>query len=956
MRRTFLLLLATALALAACSGPNPALEDQALFSDDDLLNPQVLSSSVEIDLGASATVPDASGLLSGPPTAVAMLDAASVETLGSSSKSFSTGGFLVYVEQKGKEYRIRLAQLDDDSELGKRGDRVIYKGKKAVQSVAVTGDGSLIAFVAPGYGGKNDIYLLDLHDRTVSSTVTAANEFDVSMSLDGRYLAWQSESRNGNSIVWFDMEYGGVAIDPTVFEAMFGLPLTFVQPSLSGDGLSIAMVETSGNISTLIGYPPLPAVAIMSFDVTPGGMATLGMSVEYLGNVSNPSVSYDANGALFLEEFDGLHYVIHIDRGAGALRGLLIAEVDHPHLTADGEYYTFSFGGDAYVAAVAGGFQILSPSPDKRDTGTYWARGNFTAYEGQTSSGPFVRPDVGDGLSDAHRTVPYHAYEFKPPVSGWYSILSTQDYDGYLLLYKGRFDPSKPATNLVAFNDDFDAAWDGSVGSSRIRADLDRRSTYVIVTTACGALGSPCGPDTGSFANLISPTSAPPPPTDLPEPDDTAFNITLRFWNDSLSADEQLIFEMAAARWSQVITDDVENIEDFVLTDEETTTGAPGIVGVLDDVIIDASKVAIDGPGGVLARAGAFYVRNGGPDHFLPTYGIMEFDEAEFEPGGFYYGNDAALAAVILHEMGHVLGISRAFWIPLGLIEGNRSSAEGCSNVALGDDPRYKGTLGNDAWVNFYQADSAQVPIANENGCGTADSHWREIYLDDEIMTGFAAGGSEPLSRVTIGALADLGYGVDFDAADAWSLPILPSLSQVSPTPTDYELEWDFLSAFTDSKLGLAQAAVTAVDLALTDPATSTSGCEAEDFVGFPAGNIALVQRGTCPFFDKAANALAAGASAVLIGNQGSAPDRMGTFAGTVAPGVDIVAIPISFPLLQELAAIPDLVMRVDTRKDDAITALALPGVEWHLAEEFVPLRGMISSDGTVTPFGSTDD
>src|SRR5690606_5775039 len=284
-----------------------------------------------------------------------------------------------------------------------------------------------------------------------------------------------------------------------------------------------------------------------------------------------------------------------------------------------------------------------------------------------------------------------------------------------------------------------------------------------------------------------------------------------------------------------------------------------------------------------------------------------EFDSDDFGPGQFF-DTPEALSAVILHEMGHVLGISRAFWIPLGLIEGNPANTSVCSDVALGDDPRYKGEQGNDAWVNYYGADSAQVPLANTNGCGTADSHWREIYLDDELMTGYAAGGSEPLSRVTIGALADLGYTVEPTAADFWSLPILPELSQVAPNPTDYAIEFDFTSAFTGSRLGDVQASTTAVDLALHDPASSTSGCEASDFAGFPAGNIALLQRGTCSFLIKAENALAAGAVGVIIGNQGNDPTRMAPITGTMEPGVDLVAVPISFPLLQELAATPGLV------------------------------------------------
>ena len=55
---------------------------------------------------------------------------------------------------------------------------------------------------------------------------------------------------------------------------------------------------------------------------------------------------------------------------------------------------------------------------------------------------------------------------------------------------------------------------------------------------------------------------------------------------------------------------------------------------------------------------------------------------------------------------------------------------------------------------------------------------------------------------------------------------------------------------------------------------TSTSGCEASDFAGFPAGNIALLQRGTCTFEIKAENAAAAGAVGIVIFNQGNTTRR----------------------------------------------------------------------------------
>ncbi len=54
---------------------------------------------------------------------------------------------------------------------------------------------------------------------------------------------------------------------------------------------------------------------------------------------------------------------------------------------------------------------------------------------------------------------------------------------------------------------------------------------------------------------------------------------------------------------------------------------------------------------------------------------------------------------------------------------------------------------------------------------------------------------------------------------------------------------------------------------------TSNSGCEAADFAGF-TGDIALIQRGTCDFSVKIANAEAAGAAAVIIFNEGNTPER----------------------------------------------------------------------------------
>jgi hypothetical protein len=52
-------------------------------------------------------------------------------------------------------------------------------------------------------------------------------------------------------------------------------------------------------------------------------------------------------------------------------------------------------------------------------------------------------------------------------------------------------------------------------------------------------------------------------------------------------------------------------------------------------------------------------------------------------------------------------------------------------------------------------------------GDGTFCGHWQEKCLGSELMTGYA-GSVNPLSRITIGSLEDLGYTVDYSTADVY--------------------------------------------------------------------------------------------------------------------------------------------------------------------------------------------
>ena len=144
------------------------------------------------------------------------------------------------------------------------------------------------------------------------------------------------------------------------------------------------------------------------------------------------------------------------------------------------------------------------------------------------------------------------------------------------------------------------------------------------------------------------------------------------------------------------------------------------------------------------------------------------------------------------------------------------------------------------------------------------------------------------------------------------------SFSQVAPTPTDYVdgEQYDLMDYSGD---GAAEAAVVPVDLALTPPRNSTSGCEAADFqgAGDVTGKIALVQRGTCPFGQKVANAEAAGAIGAVMMNQGNGDpvvnaDRYDLFQGTLGAPVGIPSVSVSYFLGEQFANTAGLVLRIE--------------------------------------------
>ncbi len=234
----------------------------------------------------------------------------------------------------------------------------------------------------------------------------------------------------------------------------------------------------------------------------------------------------------------------------------------------------------------------------------------------------------------------------------------------------------------------------------------------------------------------------------------TQYNIQLRFRTEPTPR-QRLAFERAMMRWSRVISGDLANVS--VVVPASQTGCYPAMNETVDDLIIFVELGPIDGVGGILGQAGPCLIRN---TSRLSVVGRMTFDAADL--GNMENSN--VLDDVILHEMGHVLGIG-TLWDDAafpGLLVGAGTA-----------DPYFTGAnalsafsaAGGASYVGF------PIPVENTGGAGTRDGHWRETVLRTELMTGFVSAAGNPMSAITIASLRDIGYTVNMGAADTYTVP-----------------------------------------------------------------------------------------------------------------------------------------------------------------------------------------
>ncbi len=254
------------------------------------------------------------------------------------------------------------------------------------------------------------------------------------------------------------------------------------------------------------------------------------------------------------------------------------------------------------------------------------------------------------------------------------------------------------------------------------------------------------------------------------------FRIDLVFATEMTGAQEEA-FRDAAELWMSILVE-------TELPDVPVMNGTVDCFGeyeqsveTIDDLMIVAAAVEIDGPGKVLGQAGPCRIRG---QSKLPWFGTMEFDVADLEE----LERDGILKRVILHEMGHVLGIG-SLWRTLGLLRNPSLPAGREVDTHL---PLPLAVEAFDQAGGVTYTEGGKVPVENKGyRPGSDDGHWRASVFGTELMTPSISPNAEssPLSTITIQSLADLGYTVDVSLADAYRLPSAAALELLLENSTD---------------------------------------------------------------------------------------------------------------------------------------------------------------------------
>jgi hypothetical protein len=231
------------------------------------------------------------------------------------------------------------------------------------------------------------------------------------------------------------------------------------------------------------------------------------------------------------------------------------------------------------------------------------------------------------------------------------------------------------------------------------------------------------------------------------EVEESGFQIDLVFADSPLGPVPEGVRALAreaADRWSRIIVGNLPSVEvNGVFIDDFEMTVQMGLLNGPNE------------PGGVLAQAGPTEYRGGG-NLGLPYRGITGLDPFDVTSLDTEAQRNFVLD-VITHEIGHALGFTPGAAVFTQYVRGD---------VFVGPNALRE-------YSALFQVMATGVPLETEGGTGTAGAHWLKSVFGPELLTGSVEriGTRNYISRVTIGALEDLGYDVNYGAAEPYVPP-----------------------------------------------------------------------------------------------------------------------------------------------------------------------------------------
>ena len=237
---------------------------------------------------------------------------------------------------------------------------------------------------------------------------------------------------------------------------------------------------------------------------------------------------------------------------------------------------------------------------------------------------------------------------------------------------------------------------------------------------------------------------------------------------------ELVMVDQGTASQNGIITQVAERYESMIglgdfdgsvsLAADQCAPGMPELTSqALDDISIYVMIGPLDGAGNAVAMSGACVIRSGANGWVgMPALGAMVLDEADVAQ----LESDGFLEAVVTREMARALGFGPFTWEDHGFLQ----------NPSLPEEPDADTHMNAPLVVAAFNAAGgegyagAKVPLENGAMPGISDTHWRQSVFGDEVMTPYVTGDSQPLSRITLEALYEVGYELDVMMADPFTL------------------------------------------------------------------------------------------------------------------------------------------------------------------------------------------